>query len=389
MIDFPNVLSSFSKVDFNEWKQTIEKELKDKKWTDLSWKVNENIHLDAAYSDDHSKVNVNLIRQNRNHWKISEFFYPQSDNFPAAIADALNNGLEAPFLIGNENQIIAEYTFQNIIPEYVECMCFGFKIDQFSNFNSTLLAKNKLDTPIKGGFLPPLVSGSTLEFMGNELLNLSTELSSDFKLFHICPQLTSSDDSCDTILAEIMAGVQCLIDTFSYEIMNRIMVSIPIGSHILIESSKIRAMHILLRNLWLHNGGSNKVVSGIAIHTFNDPTTYLPDENSNRINAALQTWAMVSGGSDYITIIPGHLNPESSEILFNRRIARNIHHIYRYESFLDQVGDPLSGSYLIEEITRQLATSAWTIFKKEALPKYRDSQIPLSKSFDSPTFGKF
>jgi hypothetical protein len=389
MIDIPNVLNSFSKTDFNEWKQTIEKELKDKKWTDLSLNVNERILIEAAYSANQAQVNANLIRQNRNHWKIAEFFNAQHKWYSSAISDALNNGVEAPFIIGNEKQTISEYIFQNIIPEYVECMCFGFKIDQFSNFNSTLKTKTKSASQINGGFLPPLVSGSTLEDMGNELLNLSKEHAQDFKLFHICPQLSSSEDTCDSILAEILAGVQTLIDAFSYGIMNRILVSIPVGNHIILEACKLRALHILLRNLWIHNGGSQQKNTSISIHSFNDPSTYFSDENTNRINVAVQTWAMVNGGSDYITTIPGHLNPESSEILFNRRIARNIHHIYRYESFLDQVGDPLSGSYLIEETTRQLATSAWEIFKKDALPKYRESQIPLSKSFDSQTFGKF
>jgi methylmalonyl-CoA mutase len=389
MIDIPNVLNSFSKTEFNEWQQSIEKELKDKKWTDLSWKVNERIQVDAAYAADPAKVNAKLHRQNRNHWEIAEMFYPQNQWYPSAIADALNHGVEAPFIIGHENQKISEYTFQNIIPEFIECMCFGYSMDQFSNFISILKAKIKSDTPINGGFLPPINSGSELENISNELLNRSAELSSDFKLFHICPQLESSDETCDSILAEILAGVQCLIDTNNVGIMNRILVSIPVGDHMLIEIGKIRALHILLRNLWLHNEGSQQAISGISIHSFNDLSTYQADENTNRIKAAIQAWAMINGGSDYITTIPGHLNPDQSEILFNRRIARNIHHIYRYESFLDQVSDPLNGSYLIEEITRQIATSSWEIFKKESLPKYRESQIPLSKSFDSQTFGNY
>jgi len=49
---------------------------------------------------------------------------------------------------------------------------------------------------------------------------------------------------------------------------------------------------------------------------------------------------------------------------FSRRLARNTQIILRDECHFDQVVDPAGGSYFIENLTRDLATKAWDLFRE-------------------------
>jgi methylmalonyl-CoA mutase len=44
---------------------------------------------------------------------------------------------------------------------------------------------------------------------------------------------------------------------------------------------------------------------------------------------------------------------------FSRRIARNVQHLLKMESAMDEVADPAAGSYYVETLTGQLAEKAW------------------------------
>jgi methylmalonyl-CoA mutase len=74
--------------------------------------------------------------------------------------------------------------------------------------------------------------------------------------------------------------------------------------------------------------------------------------HENVIRATLQAISAITGGCDGLTI-PAPPLPEGDVLA--RRIVRNIHNLLRDESFLDRVGDPLGGSYTLEQLTTTLA----------------------------------
>ena len=49
---------------------------------------------------------------------------------------------------------------------------------------------------------------------------------------------------------------------------------------------------------------------------------------------------------------------------FSMRIARNSELLLKYESHFDQVVDPAGGSYFIENLTKNIATEAWALFRE-------------------------
>jgi methylmalonyl-CoA mutase len=73
--------------------------------------------------------------------------------------------------------------------------------------------------------------------------------------------------------------------------------------------------------------------------------------HENLIRATLQAISAITGGCDGLTI-PTPSLPEGDALA--RRIVRNIHNLLRDESFLDRVGDPIGGSYSVEQLTSTL-----------------------------------
>ncbi len=56
--------------------------------------------------------------------------------------------------------------------------------------------------------------------------------------------------------------------------------------------------------------------------------------------------------------------PSAVPTRFGRRSARNIQIVLQEESNLGRVLDPMGGSWYIEKLTSDLATSAWTLFQE-------------------------
>ena len=75
------------------------------------------------------------------------------------------------------------------------------------------------------------------------------------------------------------------------------------------------------------------------------------------IRASSIALSAVIGGADRIVIPPSSADVESST--FHRRIARNLHHLYRMESKLESAPDPAKGAYYLEKLTNQIAAAVW------------------------------
>ena len=84
-----------------------------------------------------------------------------------------------------------------------------------------------------------------------------------------------------------------------------------------------------------------------------------------------ESWRMLPGqsavaSSSRLTVLPYDAGRETQAAYpqaFSRRIARNVQHLMKMESALDEVADPAAGSYYIETLTRQLAERAWEEFQ--------------------------
>ena len=70
-------------------------------------------------------------------------------------------------------------------------------------------------------------------------------------------------------------------------------------------------------------------------------------------------FAAAGGGAQSINL-PPHIEEDKDA----QRIARNIWHVLREEGHLSRVADPAAGSWLAENLTTQLAQTAWSHLQK-------------------------
>jgi len=87
------------------------------------------------------------------------------------------------------------------------------------------------------------------------------------------------------------------------------------------------------------------------------------DSYMNMLRATTEAMAAVIAGCDSLTVAPFDSTFEKPTE-FSERIARNVSTILKEEAYLDKAIDPAAGSYYLEALTHQLATSAWNMFKE-------------------------
>jgi methylmalonyl-CoA mutase len=169
----------------------------------------------------------------------------------------------------------------------------------------------------------------------------------------------------------------------------RLQFRLHLGDDLFLEAARIRAF----REAWAavvddfqpqHDCSHNTWIQSVVSYP---AETKSPHENI--IRATLQAISAITGGCDGLTI-PTPTLPEGDAL--GRRVVRNIHNLLRDESFLNRVGDPLGGSYTLEQLTTTLA-NALTDRESAAQPEARSPQpeagipnreeIPL-KSFYTP-----
>lgn len=362
-----DIIKTFSKPDKDQWLKAIESELKNSTWNDHKIRLNDQVAVDPAYLSSSVLRDALSPSDKGNDWKISESFRLQEDLYAESISNALALGLEAPFLINSSNEPWSDHYLDGIFTDFVDCQIVGFTFEEFEKIAKSLNKhKDSREVPIAGGIYPELSSGPELteqiQFMNETCQELG--LSGQFKYLHVMVDSHILLNAADLWIARCLAAVHAIFTRAGkVDVSSRLLISVPVGVNLIWEISKIRALKILLTNLSDYHGFNTQ--GTCLIHAYSDTSNWSEDVNLNRIQGTLQAWSMVMGGADYIEILPGDLSLQPTNPTSNRRLARNILHIFRMEAQLDKVSDPMAGSYLIEECSSALASSAWKIFVGE------------------------
>ena len=149
------------------------------------------------------------------------------------------------------------------------------------------------------------------------------------------------------------------------EIVPKLEFSVSVGTNYFMEIAKLRA----LRYLWskiLESYDCPLPTVPCSVHcqtsSFYEATL---SPYTNMLRATTEAMSAVIGGCNSLTILPyDAVFGSDSQSDFSERIARNIALIMKEEAFFDKTNDPAAGSYYIENLTNQLATSAWELCLK-------------------------
>lgn len=137
----------------------------------------------------------------------------------------------------------------------------------------------------------------------------------------------------------------------------------PVSSGYFTEIAKFRAFRRLWSTILSAYGVAAEDID-FHIHGITSASNQtLYDPHVNLLRGTTEAMSAAAGGCQTISVLPFDL-PYSHGDAFSQRIARNTQHLLRYESYMDKVLDPASGSYYIENLTESLSQKAWSIFQE-------------------------
>lgn len=362
----PLDLSIYPKISGEEWRRYIEKELKDLSWNDLRWKGSDDIVLEAGYHFDDKSPTHYLPNLNAGEWLIGERFDVEKEvgEKRSQLLEALNMGLDAPLIAMTDYSDLDTF-LEGIIPNYLDMSwqladvgeaemilkSMETHAEENKNLNGALLWMTKADGDLVDIY----------RFLSQFLVGETTK---GIRCLHVGGQVSkSSEGQSIEGVAHILAGINAIIERLCgagfqpEDFIPKLHASIYCADHICLEIAHIRALRLCFKNLLKAHGIREDMQ--LFIDAYTAPQAYGDDVNYNRIKGALIGWAAAVGGADRISIRAG----EDFKDAFDRRIARNIHHLLKMESHIGWVADPTSGSYYIEAATTVIGESAWKRFK--------------------------
>lgn len=369
-----------------DWKQQVIKDLKGKDFNEnLTWIIDENTKVKSYH--DGEKVHempLKSVQQSQNQgliktWNYREIIkYKSEKETNALIISLLGAGAES-FLIEFSGLVENEFEVKKLLRNIkISTTPFFFKVE-----NNALQLVNELqivapyhwkggiDIDILGryftsgnydlnewkdmkeilGKVQNFPSFKTLIINGNVFHNAGANVAQE-----VAFTLASAIETIDKISQQ---NVALLL------IIQKIEFSISVGTNFFAEIAKIRALKFLWKKI-LHEGYGLDMqdIPPMAIHCVT--SSFFNSSNSphtNMLRATTESMSAIIGGCESLSVRAfDETFQESDE--FSRRIARNISTILKEESYFDKVIDPSAGSYLIENLTFEIAENSFKLLQE-------------------------
>ena len=367
MTDKEKLFSEFPEISKDEWLAKVEKDLKGKSAETLQWTIEKGIVLDPFYHPQDVETNKSpLVATKTNDWEIGEdIIVDNLKNANTELLNALQNGVNAPRLVINDSlnsdemEILLQDVNLGFISTHFKTKGFAYPIVEA--LTVLLLKKGQSDTQISGSINDDALSTEN----ALTLLPFIKKNLPKFKYLAIEIPDEGLEKTTDSLANAVLKGNNYLSSLsesgLNLEDINRqLYFSITVGNSYFVEIARIRALKILWLNVLTAYGIENPKAPCIEAHL--STKAFETDPNTNMIKSTTQAMSAVMGGINRLTVLPSDTLNESSSSSA-KRIARNVQHILKMESFFDRVADPAAGSYFVEKLTEELAESAWKKFQ--------------------------
>ncbi len=366
--------SEFPPVSKSEWLSQIAKDLKGRPLEELDWNVGEGLKMSPFVHANDFKVWPAPFSGKPNNWEICENILvnnPVEANRQAL--EALEGGAEGLQFFFDKSPVwdVFQQVFDKIHPDFIGLHFTGAGVSQnpgvILGFLERLAAQKGVATAsLRGslGYDPASSSGIVDWRYLVDLTGFAKEKFPHFRLVTI--SLKPSHDGLGEglrngnlyleKLAERGLSVSAIAESLQF--------SVPVGKSYFLEIAKIRAFKLLWLNVLQGWGAplNNPVVEAHFL-----PEVYTEEIYTNMIRATTMAMSAVLGGADRLTVLPYDAGRESQASYppeFGRRIARNVQHLLKMESFFNELPEPTAGSFYIETLTNELAERAWAAFQQ-------------------------
>jgi methylmalonyl-CoA mutase len=146
------------------------------------------------------------------------------------------------------------------------------------------------------------------------------------------------------------------------EALPKIAITLATDADQFLSIAKLRAARKLLWRIAEACGAGSAAASVVLAAETSDRMLTRRDPWVNLLRNTVACSAAALGGADSIMVLP-FTRALGQPDAFARRMARNTHHVLMEESALDRVCDPTGGSWYVEQLTTNLAATAWTVFQ--------------------------
>ncbi len=370
------MFEQFNTVTKVAWKAQIEKDLKGKPYEELIWKLTDELSFEPFYQrEDLAQAYPSFSAKENNDWDVCEWI--ENDDHKAAnkiAIEALMGGANALTFVINRGVSASELAdlLHDIELPYIATHFFytGKKLSlaQKKLEHFYLLAKAKgYDTRILRGSLHVAPLGNTPNWdKVKSLIEWGQQHLPAFKIQTINgAEFHTSDENVSEMLAKtIQRGELALHELTTrgmsvFEANQALSFHISIGKSYFLNIAKIRALKLLWLNVLQAYGVQNAAIPPITASF----STLAFDENANTnmIRATTMALSAAIGGVDTLNVLA---SDKRGDTVFARRIARNVQHLLKMESYIDRVADPAAGAYYMEQMTNEIANQTWEMFKQ-------------------------
>lgn len=382
MSEKANLFAAFPSVSKAEWLAAVKKDLKGRPLEDLQWQLGENIVLDPFFHrEDLAELPPPLSDgRHSNNWEIGEDVeVKQLDSANRQALVALAGGAEAIRFILRRNYsekglktLLSGIKFDGASIHFYQKKEDASPLELLRIFHEIVRKRGLVSSTINGSLNWSEVVGlnnsqlADLVRFANKNFPKFKVLSVDAKPFFRGSRGGVVKELADAIAAATAYFVRLKRDKFPSEIINHhLQFSIVLGANYFVEIAKIRALKLLWANALKACGVKRGTLPPIEAHFA--LVAQKKDPHANMIQATTQAMAAVIGGVNRLTVLPSDAIGGKPSTPFSRRIARNVQHVLKMESYFDSVADPAAGSYFIEKLTEKLAEAAWKEFRNSVI----------------------
>lgn len=380
MQDIEQFFAEFPPVPKAAWLERIARDLKGKPLEDLYWRLSPTITVDPFRHADDQPAPPALLRAGSSNWAICEDIPAEAADANALALGALQFGAEA-LCFRLESQAALEPALEGIHLDFIELHFAGSALQANPGAVVALLEKKAAETGVSAAQLRGALAFDPLSLAGVRDWRYLTDLIAHAQAYLPGFRIIGIDgdrhwNGAAAVAAELAAllkrGNQYLEaltarGLSAADAAAQLHFDLAIGPAYFVEIAKLRAFRLLWINV-LQSWGAPLQDPVLAAHFH--PQTYTPDLYTNMIRATTMAMSAVLGGAGRLTVLPYDAGRESEAPqgrVFARRIARNVQHLLKMESFLHETQDPAAGSYYIETLTQQIAEEAWKAFGRDSL----------------------
>ncbi|ELR68157.1 Methylmalonyl-CoA mutase superfamily [Fulvivirga imtechensis AK7] len=373
-----NLFSDFRAVSKKEWAEKAREDLKNEDvFEKYNWALEEGLVLQPYYDrgdlTDSAKAFHNrlLIKDNTTgeprEWEnIQKIVVSDARIANKTALEALNNGADGVIFDLSKTAAIVplEELLESILIDYCSIsFIFNNNYAAYLEYYNNYVRNKGIDILALKGFiaLNHAGQGSFLEVF-DQTINYS-----NIKSIAIRSEKNKASEEVAELLTKAVSHINAIVDTGidPQQALSNLAVITNISGNYFGEIAKVRAIRQLFFQVARAYGIEDFNPEDLYIHCISPAWTdekYQP--HANMLKATTAAMAAVLGGCNSLTV-----DPEDYNNPLMVRIARNVSHILKEESYLNKTADPVAGAYFIEVVTDEIAKNAWTMFQKEVARK--------------------